>query len=116
MLPDPKKFAAEWIESWNSHDLDRILSHYADDIEVTTPMIKTAMGIDSGTLRGKALVRQYWEAALKRVPDLHFELIECTQSIDSLAIYYQSVMAKKAIEVMFFDPEGKVTKVIAHYN
>jgi ketosteroid isomerase-like protein len=116
MLPDQKKFAAEWIESWNSHDLDRILNHYADDVEVTTPMIKAAMGIDSGTLHGKALVRQYWEAVLNKVPDLHFELIECTQSIDSLAVYYQSVMGKRAIEVMFFDPQGKVTKVIAHYN
>jgi hypothetical protein len=21
------RFAAEWIEAWNSHDLDRVLSH-----------------------------------------------------------------------------------------
>ena len=42
MLPDPNKFAVKWIESWNSHDLNRILSHYADDVEVTTPMIKVA--------------------------------------------------------------------------
>ena len=27
-----------------------------------------------------------------------------------------SVMGKMAIEVMFFDPNGKVSKVIAHYN
>jgi ketosteroid isomerase-like protein len=46
MLPDLNKFALEWIESWNSHDLDRILSHYADDVEVTTPMIKVVTGID----------------------------------------------------------------------
>jgi ketosteroid isomerase-like protein len=116
LLPDLKKFALEWIDSWNSHDLDRILSHYADDVEVTTPMIKVAMGIDSGTLRGKALVRQYWQAALEKVPDLHFELIECTQSIDSIAIYYKAVMGKRAIEVMFFNPNGKVSKVIVHYN
>jgi hypothetical protein len=116
MLPDSKKFAVEWIESWNSHDLDRIMSHYTDDVEVTTPMIKTAMGIDSDTLRGKALVRNYWHAALERVPDLHFELVECTQSIDSIAIYYKSVMGRMAIEVMFFDPNAKVSKVIAHYN
>jgi ketosteroid isomerase-like protein len=116
MLPDSNEFAVEWIESWNSHDLDRIMSHYADDIEVTTPMIKIAMGIDNGTLQGKASVRQYWHAALDKVPDLHFELVECTQSVDSIAIFYKSVMGKKAIEVMFFDPNGKVSKVIAHYN
>lgn len=116
MLPDPKKFSRDWIESWNSHDLDRILSHYADDVEVTTPMIKTALGIDSGTLQGKTSVRHYWQAALEKVPDLHFELVECTQSIDSIAIYYKSIFGKMAIEVMFFDANGKVSKVIAHYN
>lgn len=116
MLPEPKKFAADWIESWNSHDMDRILSHYADNVEVTTPMIKIAMGIDSGTLQGKSSVRQYWQEAIKKVHDLRFELVESTVSIDSIAIYYKSVMNKMAIEVMFFDPHGKVSKVIAHYN
>ena len=28
------EFAAEWIEAWNAHDLDRILSHYTDDFEM----------------------------------------------------------------------------------
>ena len=116
MLPDPKKFAIDWIESWNCHDLDRIMSHYADDVEVTTPMIKMAMGIESGTLQGKSSVRQYWQEAIKKVPDLHFELVESTVSIDSIAIYYKSVMNKMAIEVMLFDSNGKVSKVIAHYN
>jgi ketosteroid isomerase-like protein len=116
LLPDAKKFAEEWIESWNSHDLDRILSHYSEDVEVTTPMIKVAMGVDSGTLRGKDLARQYWQAALERAPDLHFELVELTQSIESIALYYRSVQGKMAIEVMFFDENGKVSRVIAHYN
>jgi ketosteroid isomerase-like protein len=47
MIPDPKEFAEEWIASWKSHDLDRILAHYADDVEVTTPMIKVAQRIQS---------------------------------------------------------------------
>ena len=116
MMPDPKNFAAEWIAAWNSHDLDRILSHYADDVEVTTPMIKLAMGVYDGTVRGKDAARQYWGAALQKVPDLHFELVETTQSVSSIALYYKSVMGKMAIETMSFNDEGKVTKVIAHYN
>ncbi len=45
---EAKKFANAWIESWNSHNLDNILEHYADDIEITTPMIKLAGGLESG--------------------------------------------------------------------
>jgi len=48
-----REFAAEWIAAWNSHDLDRILEHYSDDFEITTPMIKMAMGVDTGCLKGK---------------------------------------------------------------
>ncbi|MDP3877197.1 MAG: nuclear transport factor 2 family protein [Methylobacter sp.] len=32
-------FANDWIDSWNSHDLQRILSHYADDFEMSSPVI-----------------------------------------------------------------------------
>jgi hypothetical protein len=79
-------------------------------------MIKAVLGIESGSLKGKDAVRNYWQAALKKVPDLKFELIEATQSIDSIAIYYKAVMNKRAIEVMFFNESGKIIKVIAHYN
>jgi len=30
-------FAAEWIAAWNSHDLERILSHYTDNFEMSSP-------------------------------------------------------------------------------
>ena len=33
------EFAQEWIDSWNSHDLDRILSHLSDDFEMKSPLI-----------------------------------------------------------------------------
>jgi ketosteroid isomerase-like protein len=41
---DAHKFASSWIDSWNSHDLEDILSQYSDDIEIATPMIKLATG------------------------------------------------------------------------
>jgi ketosteroid isomerase-like protein len=113
---EAKKFANTWIESWNSHDLDNILSHYSDDIEITTPMIKLAAGIDSGSLKGKENVREYWKKALEKIPDLHFELYEVTSGVNSVALFYKSVMDKKAIEVMFFNEQGKVSKMNAFYT
>ena len=111
-----EEFANEWIAAWNAHDLDRILSHYTDDFEITTPMIKVAMGIDTGTLKGKDNIRDYWAAALQKMPDLNFELVDVTESIGSIAVYYHSVLGKMAIEVMFTNAENKVYKVVAHYN
>jgi ketosteroid isomerase-like protein len=34
-----ERFAADWIAAWNSHDLDVILSHYADDVVFHSPRI-----------------------------------------------------------------------------
>lgn len=110
------EFAWNWIDAWNSHDFERILAHYSDDIEITTPMIRVALGEETGTLRTKIRVSEYWKNALKKFPDLHFELIEVTVSIDSIAIYYKSVLNKRAIEVMFFNEQGKINRVIAFYS
>ncbi|KRD10474.1 hypothetical protein ASE21_12300 [Flavobacterium sp. Root901] len=111
-----KKFAEEWIKSWNSHDLEDIMKHYADDLEITTPMIKLAGGIESGSLSGKENVAAYWSKALSKFPDLMFELIDVTSGVNSVALYYKSIMNKKAVEVMFFDENGLVNKMIAHYT
>jgi ketosteroid isomerase-like protein len=39
-----ENFAAEWIAAWNSHDLDRVLSHYAGDFEMSSPIIAQIAG------------------------------------------------------------------------
>lgn len=113
---DVKQFVNEWLEAWNSHDIDRIMSHYSEDIEVTTPMIRLAAGIDSGTLKGKQNVREYWSKALSRLPDLRFELIEITTGVDSFAIYYHSVLGKRAIEVMFYGEDEKIWRMFSMYT
>ena len=111
-----QNFAIAWIASWNSHNLEDILSHYADEIEITTPMIRLAGGIESDTLKGKESVREYWRNALKKIPDLYFELMDVTIGINSVALYYKSVMNKKTIEVMFFDEYGRVNKMFSFYT
>jgi ketosteroid isomerase-like protein len=113
---EAREFAKAWIESWNSHDLEDVMSHYSDDLEITTPMIKLAGGIESGSLSGKENVKDYWSKALSKFPDLKFELIDVTAGVNSVALYYKSIMDKKAIEVMFFNEDGLVNKMIAHYT
>ena len=110
------EFAHQWIASWNSHDMDDILSHYSDDVEIFTPMIKLATGDNNISLKGKEQVSSYWKKALTRMPDLHFHLIDAAEGVNSVALYYNSVMNKRTVEVMFFNEAGKVNKIIAHYT
>jgi ketosteroid isomerase-like protein len=115
-ITQAQSFAQEWVDSWNSHDLDRIMSHYADDFQMTSPFIATLMNESTGTLQGKETVRAYWAKALERIPDLHFDIIEVLASVDSITIYYHAVLGKRAAEVLFFAGDGKVRRAIAHYN
>src|SRR6218665_3847396 len=102
---EARQFADEWIAAWNTHDIERILSHYSNNLTITTPMIETIMGIPDGTLSDYAAIRNYWETALRKVPDLHFELFDAVAGVSSVALYYKSIMEKRVIEVMFFDAD-----------
>jgi ketosteroid isomerase-like protein len=116
MITTAQAFAREWVDSWNSHDLDRILSHYTDDFEMTSPFITALMNEPGGTLKGKEKVRAYWARALERIPDLKFQLIEVLAGVNSITIYYHAVQGRRAAEVLFFDGKGRVTRALAHYN
>jgi SnoaL-like domain len=107
-------FAQDWIESWNSHDLDRILSHYSDDFEMSSPLIVEITGESSGTLKGKQAVGHYWAKALARIPDLHFKLVAALVGISSITIYYRGARGLSA-EVFHFNDRRKVSKAFAHY-
>ena len=108
------RFAHEWLEAWNSHDLDLILSHYSDDFVMSSPRIAAVAGEPSGVLRGKAVIGAYWAKALTAAPELRFELIGTFVGIDSIVLHYQGVRGPAA-EVFFFDAEGRVVRAAATY-
>lgn len=113
-LDDAKRFAHTWIQDWNNHDLDAVLSHYADDFEFASPLISSIAGEASGVLCGKAAVRAYWKKGLEQIPDLHFELKEVLTGVDSITLYYQGHRGMAA-EVLMFNSTGKVKKALACY-
>jgi ketosteroid isomerase-like protein len=111
------KFAEEWIDAWNSHELNKILSHYSDDFEMSSPRIIQIMNEPSGMLKGKDNVRRYWEKSLIQSPNLRFALKEVLVGAESLVIYYNNLTrGKKAAEVFFFNSDGRVSRSMAHYD
>ncbi|MFL6655396.1 MAG: nuclear transport factor 2 family protein [Sulfurifustis sp.] len=110
-----EKFARHWVESWNRHDLKEVLSHYADDFEMSSPYIAQIVGEPSGKLKGKEAVGAYWSAALQKMPTLRFELLQTLVGAESVTVYYRGVRGMAA-EVFFFDANGLVVKACAHYE
>lgn len=104
-----------WVAAWNAHDLPRVLSHYTDDFEMTSPYIVQLTGEVSGTLRGKAAVGAYWQKALERSPELHFEPMHVLHSPSSVTLIYRSNRSGLAAEVFFVSDDDKIFKAVAHY-
>jgi len=115
---DPAFCAAlgkQWIDAWNSHDLERILALYSDDSEMTSDKI-SLLGFDpTGTLRGKDRLRQYWSKGLQLIPDLHFTLINVYVSPDSLVVFYENERGAKICEYLRLNADGKIRQGSANH-
>ena len=113
---DAQRFATEWIQAWNAHDLDAIMSHYAAEITLTSPIAARLLNAPKGEVKGKAALRQYFERGLKAYPNLKFELHEVMWGLSSIVLIYSNQHGKKSAEFMEIDPSHKITRVIANYN
>ena len=111
-----QKHALEWIADWNAHDLERIMAHYAEDVELTSPIVAKLAGDADGSVRGKAALREYFTRGLKTFPELRFELLRVYAGVRSCVLEYHSVNGLRTAELMEFNDEGKVSRVLAHYT
>ena len=105
----------QWIDAWNSHDLERILALYSEDSEMTSDKIPL-LGFDpSGTVRGKDSLRQYWRKGLDMLPNLHFTLIDVYVSPDSLVVFYKNERGAKICEYLRLNADGKIRQGSANH-
>ncbi|GMV49038.1 MAG: hypothetical protein NBKEAIPA_00058 [Nitrospirae bacterium] len=108
-------FRAGVVNAWNAHNIDRVLAHYADDCEFRSPLIINIANEPSGRLTGKPAIRAYWAAALQKLPDLRFELLDVLTGADCLTLHYRGHRGPVA-ETFFFNGSGKVIRAAACYS
>jgi len=113
---EAKQFAHEWIEAWNAHDLERILSHYDEAVELTSPSAARLLGAPDGTVRGTANLRGYFQKGLQAYPELRFQLKDVLCGVRSVLLYYTNQNGTHTGEFMELAPSGKVTRVVANYS
>jgi predicted ester cyclase len=111
-----EKLAQAWAAAWNAHDLDAILSHYEEAVELTSPAAAQLLGAPEGRVVGKANLRAYFQRGLQAYPELHFQLENVLCGIQSVVLYYINQKGTRTAEFMEFSAHGKVARVIAHYS
>jgi predicted ester cyclase len=111
-----REFANDWVRAWNSHDLDAILSHYAPEITLTSPVVARLLNDPSGVVTGKSALRSYFARGLEAYPNLAFELLDVMWGLSSVVLYYKNQNGTKSGEFMELDSNSKVTRVVANYS
>jgi hypothetical protein len=99
----PAIFAEEWAAAWNRRDVDAVLARFHDDVVFTSPVAAQLVPDSGGVVRGKSALREYWSAALKVVPDLHFDVVGVYEGASVLVINYRNQRGALVNEVLEFD-------------
>src|SRR5688572_8917951 len=106
-----QRLADQWIDAWNRHDLEAIVSHYAEDVAFTFPFLDRR----GGAGRGKAALRDNFAKSLAACPDLRFELRQVLTGVNTFTICYRGMNDLSVAEVMTLNPGNQITQVQAHY-
>jgi hypothetical protein len=110
------KLAEHWVAAWNAHDLDLIMTHYEDAIELTSPAAAQLLGTADGKVVGKADLRAYFQRGLEAYPELHFRLEDVLWGVNSVVLYYTNQKGTRTAEFMERSAGGKVARVVANYS
>lgn len=115
-LRDYEAFADEWLQAWNDRDVEAILAHYTDDIELRSPVAAHLLADPSGMVVGKALLRDYVTTVFHAFPDKRrLSLQGVCQGVGSLIVQFRFDGGEGA-ELMEFTISGKVCRAIAHFR
>jgi hypothetical protein len=113
-LDDAQAFAVEWVDAWNAHDLELILSYFSDDVAFSSPVATWIVPDSEGVIQGKAALRDYWREGLRRIPNLRFEIEGVYVGVEVLVINYRNQDDRLVCEVLFLDGT-LVTKGLGAY-
>jgi ketosteroid isomerase-like protein len=113
---DGDRLAAEWVEAWNSHDLDAIMALYSPEVVFQTPTVIDTLGIPDGLVSGAERLREHFARGLERLADLRFELESVYVGVRSLAIAYRWADGTPVCELHEYDGQERIERVQALYR
>jgi len=101
-----EEIALKWFDSFNTKNLEALLSLYADDARHFSPKLKIRQPETEGWIKGKTELRNWWADAFKRLPSLHYQVNTLTANSDRIFMEYlrevegePSMMVAEVLEI-----------------
>ena len=107
--------AQNWVDAWNKRDLDAVMTHYADDVSVCSPLVKRPLNKSDGWLHGKSALRDYFVVGMGN-PDLQFTLKSVHVGVQSMSMVYARENGIKVVDTMELNADGLTTRMVACYS
>jgi hypothetical protein len=107
--------AQNWVDAWNRRDLDAVMTHYADDVSVCSPLVKRRLQKSDGWLHGKSALRDYFAIGMGN-PDLHFTLQSVLLGVQSMSMVYARENGIQVVDTMELSADGLTTRMVACYS
>jgi len=115
--PHAREIAEDWAAAWNARDLERILSHYAQDVLFFSPSVVTRYGEPTGMLRGKHALREHFRRGLETFgANVRFTIIDVLSGVNGYTVYYSRENGATVVDNVIVDASGKGVQVHAHYR
>jgi hypothetical protein len=70
--------ANKWFKAFNDKDFESLLMLYHEDAQHYSPKLKARHPETNGLIKGKAVMRTWWQDAFTRLPSLHYKVIRLT--------------------------------------
>jgi steroid delta-isomerase-like uncharacterized protein len=119
----PDRFGRAWIEAWDSQEVERILSYYADDA-----FYEDVPNVENGwaaPMRGHDMIRESLVETFAEMPDLGFDFVSASAAGDRMVVEwimqgtrYRDVSGRfsiRGVSVIKLDG-GKIISVSDYYD
>jgi limonene-1,2-epoxide hydrolase len=103
--------ARAWLAAFNAHDVDALISLYAEDCRHTSPKIRALHPETGGTIVGRDALAGWWREALARAPSLRYDEVAVTADDERVVLEYvrHAPDGESVVAEVFEVREGHIT-------
>ncbi len=81
--------ALNWLEAFNTHNLEKLLALYHTDAKHFSPKLKIRKPETGGLIAGKDALREWWQEAFDKLPTLSYSVT--TLTADNAQVFMEYV-------------------------
>lgn len=106
--------ARDWCDAWNRRDLQAVLAHYAEDVEVSSPLVVKRLGRADGWLRGKDELGAYFARGMEN-EELRFAFEDVRLGVNAIVVLYRRENGMRVADTSELDDAGLIRRMVAAY-